>query len=82
MLPSDALVDNFGRRPCYAHVHRRCHDPDRGRYHGPLTRAMQAKRLVDEKRMANNKVASAERTRNIFIDDDGHAVGHPPVSLS
>ena len=59
-LPESAIVDAEGRQLCYSYVHGKCQDSDCRRYHGPETKAMKEKRLVDEKRMADKRAAAAE----------------------
>ena len=60
-MPDNAIKDKEGRFLCYDFVHGRCTDPcPGGRYHGPETAAMKAKRLKDEKLLAERAAAKKE----------------------
>ena len=64
-LPADAIKDAKGRFLCYAYVHGKCTDPcPKNRYHGPETKAMREKRIIDEKKMKERAAAGAAGTQS------------------
>ena len=69
-LADDAVKDEQGRPLCYNFIHKRCTEPcPDNRYHGPETKAMHDKRLIDEAKIA------AAKARDSGAESSGSEAG-------